>query len=188
VRTALAGNALLAGLAVAYDPERATATLTGTLPAPALRRAADRRLESLWFLAAVENRIETPSLPPGRLAAIGAPLAPARRITPLGRWVYVVPVSVRWGDPLPVHGSEWWVNVYPHGAQNGSGHYAYKLVEGEPNDTSRFDLLIDRGKMTAAGVAVPAPVAVALSLGAPAPLPTDPRVVSDITPIRWSLP
>jgi hypothetical protein len=188
VRAALQGDPLLAGVSAAYDPERATATLTGTAPNSAARRAADRRLEPLWFLAAVENKIETPTLLPGQLATIGAPLGPARRITPLGRWIYVVPVSVQWGDPLPVHGSEWWVNVYPNGAQNGCGHYAYKLVETEPNDTGRFDLLIDRGKMIAAGVPVDSPVAVALSLGAPAPNPTDPQVVSNVAVVRWSLP
>jgi formylglycine-generating enzyme required for sulfatase activity len=183
VRTALRGNGLLAGVSVAYDPDRATATLTGTLPSPALRRAADRRLEPVWFLAAVENRIETPTLPAGQLAAIGAPVAPAIRITPLGRWIYVVPLAVQWGDPLPVRGSEWWVNVYPNGAQSGCGHYAYKLAEGEPNDEGRFDLLIDRGKLTAAGVALDATVAVTLSLGAPAPVPTDPRIVSNVSTV-----
>jgi hypothetical protein len=188
IRQALQGNALLAGVSVAYDPDRATATLTGTVANPALRRAADQRLEPLWFLAAVENRIETPALAAGQLATIGAPIAPARRITPLGRWVYVVPVAVQWGDPLPVHGSEWWVNVYPHGERNGCGHYAYKLVEIEPNDAGKFDLLIDRGKMIAAGVRVDSPVAVALSLGAPAPSPTDPEVVSNVAVVRWSMP
>jgi hypothetical protein len=187
IREALRSNALLANVSVAYDPDRATATLTGTVPNPALRRAADHRLEPLWFLAAVENQLETPSLAPGQLATIGAPIAPARRITPLGRWVYVVPVAVQWGDPLPVRGSEWWVNVYPHGEHNGGGHYAYKLVEIEPNDTGRFDLLIDRGKMIAAGVPVDSPVAVALSLGAPAPNSTDPQVVSNVAEVRWSM-
>ena len=167
VRKALRGNALLSGLSVVYDPDRATATLTGTLSGPGLRRTADRRLEPLWFLAAVENRIETPTLATGQLAELGTAVEGVRRITPLGRWIYVVPVSVRWADPLPVRGSQWWVNVYPHGDGSGNGHYAYKLVEIEPNDTGRLDVLIDRGKMTAAGLPVDSPVAVALSLGAP---------------------
>jgi hypothetical protein len=188
IRQALRGNALLSGVSVAYDPDRATATLTGTVPSSALRRAADQRLEPLWFLAAVENQIETPTLAAGQLATIGGPIAPARRITPLGRWIYVVPVAVQWGDPLPVRGSEWWVNVYPNGAQNGCGHYAYKLVEIEPNNTGRFDLLIERGKMIAAGLPVDSPVVVALSLGTPAPSPTDPQVVSNVAVVRWSTP
>ena len=40
---ALGGDRRLAGLRVAFDPERATATLTGALPESSLRRAADRR-------------------------------------------------------------------------------------------------------------------------------------------------
>jgi hypothetical protein len=188
IRGALRGNALLADVKGAYDPDRGTATLTGTTSSPALRRAADRRLEPLWFLAAVDNRIETPALPPGQLATIGPPLAPARRITPLGHWVYVVPVAIQWGDPLPVRGSEWFVNVYPHGEQDGCGHYAYKLAEIEPNDAGRFDLLIDRGKLVAAGVPVDSAVAVAISLGTEAPNPTDPQVVSNVAVMRWSMP
>jgi hypothetical protein len=188
VRETLKGNGLLANVTAAYDPDRGTATLTGTAPSPALRRAADRRLEPLWFLAAVENQIETPALPAGQLAVVGSPVAPTRRITPLGRWIYVVPVAVQWGDPLPVRGSEWYVNVYPHGAKDGCGHYAYKLVEIEPNDTGRFDLLIERGKMVAAGVPVDSDVAVALSLGNPAPNPTDPQVVSNVAVVHWSGP
>jgi hypothetical protein len=188
IRQALQGNAQLAGVSVAYDPDRATATLTGTVPTSALRRAADRRLEALWFLAAVDNQLATPVLPPSQLATLGSALAPARRITPLGRWIYVIPVSVRWGDPLPVHGSQWWVNVYPRGALDMCGHYAYKLVEIEPNESGRFDLLIERSKMVAAGVPVDAPVAVALSLGCPAPVPTDPQVVSNVALIEWTMP
>jgi len=188
VRKALRGNGLLAEVAVVYDPDRATATLTGTLPDPALRRAADRRLEPLWFLAAVENAIETPQQAAGQLATLGPIAGPVRRITPLGRWIYVVPVSVRWGDPLPVRGSQWYVNVYPHGDSSGKGHYAYKLVEIEPDSTGRMDVLIERGKLIAAGVPADAPVSVALSLGAAAPTPTDPRIVSNVALVRWSAP
>ncbi len=188
VRKALRGNALLAGVTVAFDPDRATATLSGTLPDAALRRAADRRLEPLWFLAAVENTIETPKQAAGQLATLGAIAGPVRRITPLGHWIYVVPVSVRWGDPLPVRGSEWYVNVYPNGDAGCKGHYAYKLVEIEPDSTGRMDVLIERGKMIAAGVPPDAPVSVALSLGAAAPTSTDPRIVSNVALIRWSAP
>jgi hypothetical protein len=188
IHKALRGNALLADVKVAYDPDRATATLTGTLPDPALRRAADRRLEPLWFLAAVENAIETPQQAAGQLATLGAVAGPVRRITPLGRWIYVVPLAVRWGDPLPARGSEWYVNVYPHGASSGQGHYAYKLAEIEPNSSGRLDLLIERGKLIAAGVPPDSPVAVALSLGAAAPTPADSRIVSNVAQVRWSAP
>ena len=42
--------------------------------------------------------------------------------------------------------------------------------------------------MTAAGQPVDAPVSVTLSLGAEAPTPTDPHVVSNVAPLRWSVP
>ena len=45
IKKALKGNALLADLGVAYDPELGTATLTGMLPEPRLRRAAVRQLD-----------------------------------------------------------------------------------------------------------------------------------------------
>src|SRR5262249_22231987 len=51
-RQALRGTRELAALAVAFDPDRATARLTGHVADPATRRAADRRLAGLWFLAA----------------------------------------------------------------------------------------------------------------------------------------
>jgi Sulfatase-modifying factor enzyme 1 len=188
IRKALRGNALLAGVSVRYDPDRATATLTGTLPDSSLRRAADRRLEPLWFLAAIENAIETPKQVTGQLATLGPVAGPVRRITPLGRWIYVVPVSVRWADPLPVRGSEWYVNVYPNGDAGCRGHYAYKLASIEPDSTGLVDVLIDRGKMLAAGVPAEAPVAVAISLGAEAPTPTDPRIVSNVARLHWSAP
>jgi hypothetical protein len=184
IRKALGGNTLLAGLTVAFDPDRATATLTGTLPEASLRRAADRRLDPLWFLAAVEDRVATPTIKPGQLASLGDVAGPVRRITPLGHWVYEVPVAVRWGDPLPVRGSEWWVNVYPC----GGGHFAHKLVEIEPNASGRIVVLIDRAKMTSAAQPDGSPVSVALSLGAEAPSPADPHVVSNVAPLNWKVP
>jgi hypothetical protein len=184
IRRALRGNALLADVSVTFDPDRATATLTGTLPEPSLRRAADRRLELIWFLAAVENQIVTPTPAPGQLATLGSPAGPVRRITPLGRWVYEIPVSVRWADPLPVSGSEWWVNIYPA----GGAHFAHRLVEIASNDTRKVTVAIERARMTAAGLPVDAPVSIALSLGAEAPTPTDPHVVSNVVPLRWSVP
>jgi hypothetical protein len=184
VRQALRGNELLADVKVAFDPDRATATLSGTLTEPALRRAADRRLEPLWFLAAVENRIVTPTVAAGQLALLGEVAGPPRRITPLGRRFYEVPVAVRWGDPLPVQGSDWYMNVYTP----GGGHFAHKLVEGAPNNRGRVTVLVDPAKMAAAGLAADAPVSIALSLGAEAPSPADHQVVSNVAPLRWSLP
>ena len=68
VRRALHGNKALEAVEVSFDPDRATATLTGTLPEPFLRRSADQRLQGLWFLAAVENQIKTPTAAPWQLA------------------------------------------------------------------------------------------------------------------------
>jgi hypothetical protein len=184
VRKALGGNPGLAGLDVRFDPARATATLTGTLPDPSLRRDADRRLAPLWFLAAVENRVTTPTVPAGLLATLGDVTGPVRRITPVGRWVYEIPLAVRWADPLPVRGSEWWVNIYPA----SGGHLAHKLVEIEPNDTRRLVVLIDRALMTGLGQPADGPASVALSLGGQALTIGDPRIVSNIVPLRWSVP
>jgi hypothetical protein len=184
VRRALHGNKDLEPVEVAFDPDRATATLTGRLPEPSMRRAADRRLEALWFLAAVENRIETPKPRPGQLAQLGAVAGPARRITPLGRWYYEVPVEVRWASPLPVRGSDWYVNVYLPGCST----YRHRMIPAEPDRSGRVTVLIDRARMEAAGLPVDTPVNVALSLGDEAPTPNDPRVVSNVVPLRWRRP
>jgi hypothetical protein len=184
VRRALRGNQDLAAVRVVFDPDRVTATLTGQVAEPALRRAADRRLAALWFLAAVEDRIETPAVVPGQLARLGAVAGSARRFTPLGRWFYAVPVQVHWIDPLPVSGSEWWVNVF----LPGGPHFAHRLVETPPGRSGRLTVMVDRSAMNAAGLAADAPVSVALSLGAEAAAPTDPRIVSNVATLRWRLP
>ncbi len=184
IRRALHGNKDLEPIEVAFDPDRATATLTGRLPEPSMRRAADHRLAALWFLAAVENRIETPRPIPGQLARLGPVVGPARRITPLGRWFYEVPVEVRWASPLPVRGSDWYVNIYLPGGST----FGHRMVPAEPDRSNRVTVLIDRAQMQAAGLAVDAPVQVALSLGDEAPTPGDPRVVSNVVLLRWRLP
>ena len=183
-RKALQADGKLKAVEVSFDPHRATATLSGTLPETALVREADRRLQALWFLAAVENQIETPKAVPGRLATLGAATGPVRRITPLGRWIYEVPVEVRWFDPLPVRGSDWWVNVF----LPGGGHSAHRMVPTEPDRSNRVPVLIDRRQMEAAGLPVNAPVTIALSLGTEAASPGDPRIVSNIATLRWRLP
>lgn len=180
---ALAGDPRLAKLQAQFDPDRATVTLQGTLPEASWRALADKKVAALWFVAAVENRIETPSFAKGQLARLGAVAGPVRRITPLGRWFYEVPLEVRWSNPLPVSGSEWWVNVYlPSG-----GHMAHRLASTEPDRSRRVKVLIDRSRMSAAGLAADAPVSVGLSLGGEATNPADPRVVSNVIPVRWQL-
>ena len=161
---------------VAFDPEKAEITLTGSVTDPSVRRAADRLLADLWFAASVVNRLETSGILPGQLASLGGPAGPAKRTASLGRTFLEVPIAVRWFDPLPVNGSDWWVNIY----LPGGGHVAHKLAETEPGRVPRIVAVLDRERLAAAGVRDDAPLTVALSLGAPAPTPADPRLVTNL--------
>ena len=178
-RAILAANPRLREVSIDFDPARLTLVLTGRVELPKDRRAADNALGPLWIVAAVDDRIETPSFPKGRLARIGRVVGPPRRITPLGRGFDELPVSVTWADALPVEGSEWWVNVF----LPGGTHYAHRLPEDEPNRAGRITVLIDLGKLKAAGLPEDSPVTVALSLGNGATRLDDPRVVSDAVEI-----
>ncbi len=180
VKKRLAAGPGPAGVRVAYDPDRAAVTLSGPVADSSARRAADRLLEGLWFVASVDNRLETPAIAPGQLATLGDAAGPARRTASLGRTFLEVPIAARWFDPLPVSGSNWWVNVY----LPGGGHVAHKLVEVEPGRSTRLMVTIDREQLAAAGLTDGSPFSVALSLGGPASTPTDPRVVSNLTPVR----
>lgn len=184
IRKALAADARLADVAVAFDPDRATATLAGKLTDTSLRRVLDRRLKSLWFLAAVENRVESPTVAAGLLANLGTRVSHVRRIKPLDRRLIEVAVPVLWADPLPVRGSEWWVNVYPA----RGGHFAHRLIEAEPDSTGQVKVVIDQSRVADAGPPGVNGVSVALSLGAPAPGPTDPHVVSNVAKLPRNLP
>jgi hypothetical protein len=179
LRKALAGDPRLAGVSVAFDPERATATLSGTVPEPGERRRADAKVSAFWWVAAVEDRIETPRLADGQLARLGEVAGPARERAPLGRVHYEVPVAVKWGERLAVAGSEYWVNVY-----NAGGHEAHRMIEGGPDESGRVVVMIERARLTGGDPAV----SVALSLGAPAPRPDDPKVVSNVAALRWKAP
>jgi hypothetical protein len=108
-------------------------------------------------------------MPPGGLALLGPVVGPARRITPLGKRLDEVPVAVRWSAPLPVEGSEWWVNIY-----QPCGHTVHRLVGGKPDASGRVLVVIDRSRLP-----MDAPTMAALSLGAAAPSLTDPRIVSN---------
>jgi len=170
----------LAEVGVTYDPVKAEITLTGPVKDPTARRSADRLLEGLWFASSVVNRLESPGIIPGQLADLGGQSGPARRTASLGRSFIVVPVAVRWFDPLPVAGSDWWVNVY----LPGGGHVAHRLAEVDPGRSRTVMVTIDRQQLAAAGLADDAPLAIALSLGAPAPTQADPRLVSNLAPVR----
>ncbi len=162
-------------ITLAFDPVRATATLTGEVEEPALRRRAERKLGEVWWLSAVENQLSTPSVGPGRLALLGAPNGPISRSRVLAVILDTVPLDVRWADVLPVSGSEWWVNLYgPAGV-----HAAYKVEPSEIGNDRTLPIAIDRRRLLGAQSGQGGVVSVALSLGAPAPFAGDPRIVSN---------
>lgn len=174
----------LAGVSARFDPQRSTIVLTGEVAEPAQRRLADQRLKSLWWVAAVENRLTTPTLGKGLLARLGKRTADARSIAPLGNIIEIAPHAVQWANPLPVSGSEWWVNLYvPRG-----GHVAYVMDEPRPARSVTLDLMLDFAKLRAANLTPGDVVSVALSLGAAAPSPRDPHVVSNVLTIPRPLP
>lgn len=176
LRRALRADARPGTIDVAFDPDRATATLTGTASDPASRRAAGRRLAAFWFLAAVEDRIASPTVAPGHLAQLGGIVGPVRRSTSLGRKISRIPVEVRWANPLPVDGSEWWVNVY----LPGGGHEAHRLLESQPDRSGRVTVAVDLARIAPSGLSPDTRISVALSLGAEAPSLSDPRIVSNV--------
>jgi hypothetical protein len=180
VRKHLAGDPDLARVGVAFDPDRSTVRLTGRVAEAATRRSADRILEGLWFVAAVENLLETPAMAPNQLASLGEPAGPVRRVASNGKTFLEVPISVRWLDPLPVSGSEWWVNIY----LPGGGHLAHKLVEGEPGRSRKATAVIDLSQAFTFGPPGDPAVSVALSLGAPSPIPGGPTTASNTAVVR----
>ncbi len=76
IRRSLATDPRLKDVTAALDPDRATVRLGGTSTDPSARRAADDLMAKLWFVAAVENAIETPRFAPGALAELGAVAGP----------------------------------------------------------------------------------------------------------------
>ena len=176
----LIGDPLLARVNVAYNPDTATITLTGPVPDSSSRRSADSLLEGIGFVSCVVNQLETPRLLPGQLATLGSPLGAIRIKASLDRTMLEVPLAVRWYDPLPMVGSEWWVNVY----LPGGGHLAHRLAEGEGGRSPKVLVAIDRSKLVALGLTDTTPFTVALSLGAPAPTLADPRISTNSVEVR----
>jgi len=174
----------LAKVRATFDPDKAVVTVTGTVAESADRRVADKLLEGVWFVAGVDDRIETPGLKSNQLAGLGGAVGPMVRRSKLDRTMLEVPIGVRWFDPLPVAGSEWWVNIYfPNGQ-----HLAHRLAEGGPSSSDKALVVIDRGQLAGFGLGDDTPFSVALSLGSPAPNPGDAHVVSNVEPIRRSAP
>ena len=184
IRKRLAADPKLAGIAVTFDPDRAVATLNGPVADSSTRRSADRLLEGLWFVAAVENRLQTAPLGENQLAILGPPAGPARRFAVLDRTFVEIPLAVRWLDPLPVHGSAWWVNIYPP----GGGHLAHKLDPTEPGRVTKILVRVDRDKLASLGLADTSPIQVALSLGSPAATASESRIVSNATGVTPKFP
>ena len=180
IRKRLAGDPGLSKVGVAFDPDRALVTLTGTVPEASTRRSADTLLEGLWFVAAVDNRLETSGLLENQVAILGQPTAPARRLAILDRTFVEVPLSVRWLDPLPVTGTAWWVNIY----LPGGGHQSQKLDSTGPGRSKKVVVRVDREKLAGLGLPDTSTFQVALSLGGPASSPTDPRVVTNPVEVR----
>lgn len=164
------------GIEVAFDPARATATLSGNVAEASDRRRADERLRSIWWLAAVENQLSTPTLAPGELARLGEPTGPSRRSRVLDVILETVPVEVRWADTLPVVGSSWWMNVYT----TTGGHLSYKLDPGTVGGGRTIDVHLDRRALRGLGAGPGDPISLGLSVQAPAPSPNDSNVVSNV--------
>jgi len=180
VRNRLGTDPKLAQIQASYDPDRGVVTLLGKLDDPSTRRLADQILEGIWFVAAVDNRIETPRPFPGQLATLTASPEGGRVRAVLDRSFVDIPVAVRWFDPLPVVGSDWWVNIYlPSGE-----HLAHKLTESEAGRSPKALVSVDRSRLAANNLADSTQFSVAISLGQPAPTTSDPRIVSNILAVK----
>jgi len=180
VRKLLSADPKLVDVQASYNPDRSAVTLTGKVADAATSRAASSRLEGVWFLAAVVNRIDFPRPFPGQLATLTALNEPARVQAVLDRSFVDVPVGVRWFEPLPVIGSAWWVNIYLPGGE----HLFHKLTETEGGRSPRALVSVDRSRLMVDRLADSTPFSVAISLGQPAPTQADPRIVSNVVAVQ----
>ena len=171
----------LAQVAVRYDPDRSMVTLTGNVAEASSRRVADTIVQEFWFVAAVDNRLESRhrSRSTGHS---GAPFEPDPRKSSLRGTSLEIPLVVRWFDPLPVVGSEWWVNI----DLPGGGHLAHKLVEGSPGRSKVVKAVIDLAHVSQSLAGGPS-VVVSLSLGGPSTSPRSSNIVSNPAVVRLVL-
>ncbi len=181
--TELIGKALqaesgLAGVEVAFDPDRGIVTLHGPVPSVEARRLASQRLKDFWFVTALQDELTMPSATAGLLAELGPEVGQPKRITPLGRRYDEYEVAVRWADRLPVSGSSWYVNVYTPGGQ----HYAHALLEKQPGGKT-LHVLIDHSRMPVGGLPNIIDLSVGISLGGPAHEVSSPNLVSNLFPL-----
>ncbi len=184
IRKKLAIDPALAAVGVTFDPETATATLTGRVAEVSARRSADTRVQELWFVASVDNKLTTSTVGPNQLAILGPVAGLSRKFSILDRSFVEIPLAVHWLDPLPVVGSSWWINIY----LPGGGHLASKLESAEPGKATRLMVRIDRSKLAGLGLADDTKLQVALSLGSPLPTPSEDRIVSNLVEIHASFP
>ena len=140
-RAALGNDPNLARIAIAFQPDRATVQLSGTVTNARSKKIADRRLERLWFVAAVVNEIQAPTVEPGKLARLSA-ATKIERTKPLGRLIDRASLPIRWAPILPVDGSEWWVNIFWNG-----GRFAHVMVEPQPGSSTTIVVLLDRERV-----------------------------------------
>jgi hypothetical protein len=174
----LKGRPGLERVTARFDVDRATITLGGTVADASMRRAADALLGRLWFVAALDDRIEAPAVGPRHLAALMPIVGPMTRRSGGGRSFYQVAVPVRWVDPLPVEGSDWYVNLNVGGTAS-----SHRLVESRPG-TRGVTLLLDRQSLASTPSGNTVDIAAWLSLGAPAAGPDEPTVVSNRIIVR----
>jgi hypothetical protein len=170
----LADDPALKDVKISFDAETSVATLNGTVPDAAARRQVDERLRGVWWLAAVENRLNTPIVSPSALATIGGQKGEAKTTAPLGHVMTAIPFGVTWSNPLPVTGSDWWVNIYGSDGR----HEAHRLARARPGKSESFEAVVDRATFPTGTVSI------ALSLGDEADTPTAPSVVSNLVTVQ----
>jgi len=181
IQKALANDQPLARLQVRFTPDEARATLTGSLPDAGLKLVADQKIAPIWFVSVLENQVEVPKIAPGHLARLGAIKGSVRTVTPMGHWYYEVPLEVRWGNPLPVQGSDWWVNIF----LPGGGHQSHRLISVEPDRTGIIKVMVEHASIPNVQGIVGVGARVGLSLGGQASTPSDANLVSNVVPIQW---
>lgn len=170
-RKALGAEPEMARLAVAFDPDRSLVTISGKVSSPRVRRLADSRIAGLWWVAAVDDRLETPGSGGAELVKIGPEAGNRRRFSILGRPFDEVELRSTWTAFLPVEGSHWFVNV---GTADGASA-SYPMNEPRPEANATIAVRIDRSRFVAT-----AGLRLWISLGGEAARPDAPNVVSNV--------
>jgi hypothetical protein len=184
------GSADFRAVNAAYDPDTATATLTGEVADVATRLRADAALQPIWFLASVSNRLSVrqAAVLGDHVAALDSRAASESvrcTLVPAGK-VFLVPVGIRWASRLPVEGSEYWINVFRR--DTGARISGTQLHTARVGRTSQIEVPIESSQMASHGLPITSPVVIALSLGKePAQATNDSRVVSNIAELKWTL-